>query len=614
MSIYLKELRIRNFKCFETLDIELKANLLLLGANNVGKTTLLEALELSLLTYKNVSKEMIFLNKNEILDNNKIAIIDILIEPEEKEFSDEWYDHFGAFVIEGEEKDGVGIRTILKYNDLKGEYELEKKAMNQWPKSDEVEQFIDYNKHPIRKELLDAIPVFYLDAKRDILTDMNNQYSYWGKLTGNIELAKEHVDDIEKSLKEIGQNIIDNSDILGYVTQKLNNVSKIMGTNNRSVEINPITQKIRDINKGMQIRISDEFSESFSIDNLGMGTRSWTTFLTLAAYIDLKEKEMKSKQKPFFPVLLLEEPESHLHPQAQRKIYQQMKDLKGQKFISTHSPIVAAQVQLEEILHVHKNGSSSRVSSINLDNLSQNEIRKIKEEVVKSRGDLLYANKVILCEGETEEQVLPVFYKHYFGHECFEAGINVIGVNGSGKYKPFLQISRDLGIEVFILSDGEEETIQEISKFYKQIFGEIGESLKDKNVVFLPNGADFENYLVNEGYKDELLDVIDNIEGKENFIETYIKRKHKTKGGRVETEEVCQKCKQHIYKNKIRDYSGEHGINSAIVDILHKKKTEYSAIIAHKIIERQDTTSIPLAIRDLFDRMNIKEETNEFNS
>ncbi|UTH07140.1 ATP-dependent nuclease [Macrococcoides canis] len=610
MSIQLKELRIRNYKCFEKLDIELKPNLLILGANNVGKTTLLEALELSLTMFKRVSKEMIFLRKNEDLTDDKVAIIDILIEPTEEDFSDEWYDHFGAFVFEREDKDSLGIRTIIKYNNIKDEYEIEKKAMNQWPKSEELEEFTDYNQNLLRKELLDAIPVFYLDANRDILSDMNDRYSYWGKLTGNIELAKEHVVEIENSLKEIGQSIIDNSDTLGFVAEKLNNVTKIMG-NNRNVEINPITQKISNINKGMQIRISDEFSEAFPIDNLGMGTRSWTTFLTLAAYIELKEKEMEYKGKPFFPIILLEEPESHLHPQAQRKIYQQMKNLKGQKFISSHSPIVAAQVQIDEILHISKNGASSKANSINVNNLNSNEIRKIKEEVVKSRGDLLFANKVILCEGETEEQVIPVFYKHYFGHECFESGVNIIGVNGSGKYKPFLQISKDLGIETYILSDGEKNTIKDINRFYNQIFGKIGEKLKEENVIFLPEEADFEMYLVKEGYKEELLEVIDEIEGKGNFIQEFIEKNNNSKGKRVKTPEICEKCNQNIYKNELKNYSGEIGIDTAIIDILHKKKTEYSSLIAHKIIKRKDTTSIPTAIRSLFDRMNLEVTINE---
>lgn len=69
---------------------------------------------------------------------------------------------------------------------------------------------------------------------------------------------------------------------------------------------------------------------------------------------------------------------------------------------------------------------------------------------------------MILCEGETEDQVLPQFFKEYFGYEPFELGVNIVSVGGFGKYKPFLRVAKDLDIELFILSDGEEEVIQKL--------------------------------------------------------------------------------------------------------------------------------------------------------
>uniref|UniRef100_UPI003242CC78 AAA family ATPase n=1 Tax=Lactococcus sp. TaxID=44273 RepID=UPI003242CC78 len=94
MGILIKELRIRNYKCYESLDVELNETSLLLGANNAGKTSLLEALELSFTRYKRISEELIFIKKDEVLNKDKEIIIDVLILPNEESFDEEWFNWF----------------------------------------------------------------------------------------------------------------------------------------------------------------------------------------------------------------------------------------------------------------------------------------------------------------------------------------------------------------------------------------------------------------------------------------------------------------------------------------------------------------------------------------
>ena len=65
--------------------------------------------------------------------------------------------------------------------------------------------------------------------------------------------------------------------------------------------------------------------------------------LTVKAFVELMAENHLHEEKPFFPVVAVEEPESHLHPNAQRTLYQQMrKDPLGQLIISTHSPYLPA--------------------------------------------------------------------------------------------------------------------------------------------------------------------------------------------------------------------------------------------------------------------------------
>jgi putative ATP-dependent endonuclease of OLD family len=219
---------------------------------------------------------------------------------------------------------------------------------------------------------------------------------------------------------------------------------------------------------------------------------------------------------------------------------------------------------------------------------------------MNTRGELLFAKAIILFEGETEEQALPIFAEKHFGNYPFELGLNFIGVGGKNKYTPFLSIAKFLNIPWFIFSDADHDTVSEVKAQIKNVFGK--ENNYNPKLIDLGNGNDFEKYLISEGFSALLIKSINDIEGDNYFPEEYIKKYNDQKG------------KGDSIRNYTSDSDG--GIERALLDCLSGDKTKYPTQIAENItsLKGEDGKSlIPIKIKELFDAINseLKIQENE---
>jgi len=316
----------------------------------------------------------------------------------------------------------------------------------------------------------------------------------------------------------------------------------------------------------------------------GMGTRSWSSLLTLKAFISLLSRNAEKDKSVFFPVLAIEEPEAHLHPNAQKKLFSQIDAIAGQKIISTHSAYIAATANISQIRNFYKEETVT-CGRIEIDNLEPEDIRKINRQVINTRGEIFFSKLIVFVEGETEEQALPIFAKKHFNKTPVEMGLDFVGVGGQGNYLPFLRFTEALKIPWIIFSDAENTPDKNVKGSVQQQFSKCGSAKSETDcIVFLDDGKDFEKQLISDGLGDEIKKAIAS-------LDVYTNEKHR-------------EAKEQDRLIKIESYD-----DNKLYGVITSSKTQYGPAIAEQII--QSKKDLPPKLIDLFGKIAVILKTEE---
>lgn len=577
--IHVDCVRIANFRSLKNVEVTLAGTTILVGMNNAGKTSFLRALHLALGQDRRSLTPDDFHSSDSSQDTESEILIDFRIVPVDQEgkqveeFDQLWYDSdFGGLNIvstDDRDKEFVAVRTRIRFDAVKNDFELKRFLLTEWPIFANWQGANERGRAPRFEQIVS----FFIDAQRDLVSDLRDRSSYIGKLLSKIDISEQDIVALEEQLKHVNEEIVAKSDVLSHMRKALGALGKTVSSFGEGVEVTPVSKKVRDITKGLGVQFKDSGDSTFPLDAHGMGTRSWASLLTYQAYVSWLAGKASASNLPFHPILTLEEPEAHLHPNAQRSVYEQLANTTGQKIISTHSPYVAGHAELETIRHFYKPRSETQVSSLPIEDLAGADIRKIRREVMHTRGELLFARAVVLFEGETEEQALPVFARHHWRQFPFERGVAFVGVGGDGKYLPFIRTLETMGIPWFIFSDGEPNAI----KCVRSALAAIGQ-VPDKNprVVILPGEAGIEEYLIAKGYRNAVLDAV--IAFQKPFHSLQHEQEKST---------------------EIRGWN-----DGKLLEFMGGNKTGISPHWARAIVDLGDPRSIPPAIRYLLNRID----------
>lgn len=162
-------------------------------------------------------------------------------------------------------------------------------------------------------------------------------------------------------------------------------------------------------------------------------------------------------------LLLVEEPEIYLHPQARRAIQQRLVDFTqsrdgggcdGQVIISTHSTEFLRGITLPHLCCVRKNetGTTTTVIQVSASGIGIDEARQ--RQITSSKNtEMFFADKAIIVEGGEEYLMAPIADMLHEPGILDLRNISVVRANGKMQFAEYWQTCQAFGVEPSLLAD-----------------------------------------------------------------------------------------------------------------------------------------------------------------
>lgn len=453
----LTQITIKNFRGIDELTISLEQCTVLIGENNTGKTSVLEAVHTCL--SRNLSRKVVPFSeydfhltaaKPEPSSAPPIEMDFIFVESTENEWPDAIVVGLDKAVqVRGDNRQEVRFRVVSTYDPAIKDFTLE------WSFLDLNNNDLPTAKNPrIVSELQQLNPAFFLAAVRDAGQHFQSRSPFWGPFTKNPQIDEATRIELEKQIEVINQSVLDSHTPFNEVKTQVAKTGDLVPLAAADlVSVEAIPARIFDMLSKTQVKLAAKSGAKLPITQHGAGTQSLSVLFLFEAFLNARLAEAYDPDSE--PLLALEEPESHLHPSAVRSLWKVLSSIKGQKIIATHSGELLAAVPLNSIRRLARKAGKVEVFQVKAGTLTADDERKIAYHVRAKRGNLLFAKSWLLVEGESEFWFLPEAARLLdFDFEL--EGVCCVEFAQCG-LAALIKLATDLGIEWHVFVDGDAE-------------------------------------------------------------------------------------------------------------------------------------------------------------
>lgn len=443
--MYLSRIVVRNFRSFKILDVRIKDGVTcVIGENNTGKTNLLHALRLAIDT--NLSSSYRRLYPHDIHAGEDFeAPNQVLVSAEFRGYKPAVNDTaiFGSCEVE---EDVARIHYRFRpRREVRQEIEDGERAPEGLSLSEDYHfeltgggdadpATVDWNEElgrSVRFEDLQHFHIEYLPALRDVQNSLRNSFeSPLGRVLGVSDFGDAEKDALVEILRNANAAIEEQPTIEAAGTAIRAAFTSTSGeAHQMDLKLGMSEPSFASISRSLKILLSNGAINDFEPGRNGLGLNNILYISMILEYFERRAAAARASGQ----LLLIEEPEAHLHPQLQRVLYRALAGKPFQAILTTHSTHISSHAPLESYVTLTMDGQSSTSGCALKDaaGLSDAETADLNRFLEATRSILLYARKVILVEGPSELFLIPALVKAVMNIELDRHGISVVPIFGT---------------------------------------------------------------------------------------------------------------------------------------------------------------------------------------